>query len=197
MAGTLVLFDFDGTITRSDTLFLFTKSAVSPVKYWLGLIVLSPVLVLHKLGLIGSQKTKEIFLGFYFGGTDLGAFNSYGKKFKTIIDADVRPKAAEQIAEYKRQGHRVIVVSASAVNWLGTWAASHHLELICTKLEVVNGKITGKLDGENCNGAEKVNRIKSYLNLSDYGKVIVYGDSKGDREMFTLGTETHFKPFRD
>ena len=197
MAGTLVLFDFDGTITRSDTLFLFTKKTVPAVKYWLGLIVLSPVLVLHKLGLIGSQSTKELFISWYFGGMPAASFDENGKKFSSVIDENVRPRAREEILKHKSKKHRIIVVSASADNWISAWAASHQLELLCTKLEVADGKITGKIHGNNCNGAEKVNRIKSYLRLDDYDKIIVYGDSKGDREMLALGNETHYKPFRD
>ena len=191
------MFDFDGTITRSDTLFAFTRNSVSASKYWFGLLVLSPVLVLHKLGFVSSYRTKEIFLTWYFNDVSLDVFNSHGRNFRSFIDSDVRSGAVAQIAEYKKHGHRVVIVSASAENWIAPWAESHQLEVLSTKLQVVDGKITGKIEGENCNGAEKVRRIKSYLNPSEYGKIIVYGDSKGDREMFTLGTETHYKPFRD
>ena len=197
MAGTLVLFDFDGTITRSDTLFSFTRNSVSPVRYLFGLLMLSPVLVLHKFGVIASQPTKEIFLSWFFNGTPLNDFNAKGKLYTKAIEIITRAQAARQILDHQKQGHRIVVVSASAENWIGPWAASHNLELLCTKLQVADGKITGKIEGQNCNGPEKVNRIKSYLRLDDYDKIIVYGDSKGDREMLALGTETHYKPFRD
>jgi len=197
MARTLVLFDFDGTITTSDTLFSFTSHAVPALKYFLGLMILAPVFVFHKLGFISSHQTKEIFLHWYFHGMDLEEFNSHGREYKDVIDKITRPKAAAQINEYKKQGHRVVVVSASAENWIRPWADSHQLELLATKLAVVNGRIIGVIDGENCNKQEKVNRLKSYLNLADYSEIIVYGDSKGDREMLALGTSTHYKPFRD
>jgi phosphatidylglycerophosphatase C len=197
MAGTLVLFDFDGTITRADTLFSFTKHAVPTSKYLVGLFVLSPILLLHKLGFISAPRTKEIFLSWYFNGLPLSEFNSHGEKFSTIIDQITRPKAATQINDHKRAGHRIVVVSASAENWIKPWASKHGLELLATKLQVVGGRITGKIDGENCNLEEKVSRIKAHLNLSDYDEIIVYGDSKGDRPMMTLGTRTIYKPFRD
>ncbi len=192
----LALFDFDGTITTSDTLFLFTASAVSPARYWGGLIVLSPVLVLHKLGLISSQRTKEIFLGWYFNGWSLGAFNEMGRAFADQIKQIVRPAALDKIREFQGSGVRVIVVSASAENWIAKWASDMGIELLATKLEVVDGKITGKIDGQNCNAQEKVSRIKSYLDLTQYESIVVFGDSKGDREMMALGTESHFMPFR-
>ncbi len=197
MAGTLVLFDFDGTITRSDTLFSFTKYSTSRPKYLFGLLRLAPVLIFHKLGVVSSQRTKEAFLQYYFKDEKIEVFNSYGSRYREMIDRITRPKASQKIIEYKKQGHRIVVVSASAENWIRPWAESHQLELVATRLQVVDGKITGKIDGQNCNATEKVNRIKSYLRIGDYDKIIVYGDSKGDREMLALGTETHYKPFRD
>lgn len=191
MARTLVLFDFDGTITKSDTLFLITKRTVSKIGYAVGLFVLSPILVLNKLGLISSHTTKEIFLTWFFNNKPTTVFND----FAALID--VRPKALEQIKEHQRLGHRVVVVSASSESWIGEWAKQNNLELVATRLEIKNNLLTGKIEGLNCNGAEKVNRIKSYLQLNEYDEIIVYGDSKGDREMLALGTKTFYKPFRD
>jgi phosphatidylglycerophosphatase C len=197
MAATLVLFDFDGTITRSDTLFLFTRHSVSRIKYLVGLVILSPILVLHKLGFISSGRTKEIFLSWYFNGMPLNDFNNKGARFASIIESNVRPQAIIRILEHQKLGHRVIVVSASAENWIQHWASNNHLELLATKLQVVGGKITGMIDGANCNSEEKVNRVKSYVNIADYKQVIVYGDSKGDKPMLELGTARFYKPFRD
>jgi phosphatidylglycerophosphatase C len=193
----LALFDFDGTITNSDTLFLFTASAVSPSTYWLGLSVLTPVLVLHKLGVISAQRTKEIFLSWYFKGVSAQEFNAHGSAFAGSIDRIVRPKAMDKIREHQESGDRIVIVSASAENWIRDWAAKNGLELLATRLEVVDSRITGKIAGQNCNANEKVNRINAYLNLKDYESVVVYGDSKGDREMMALGSESHFMPFRN
>lgn len=197
MERTLVLFDFDGTITSKDTLFSFTSFAVSKAKYLFGLLILSPILVLHKIRVIGAHKTKEIFLKFYFKGMSLDDFNNKGRDYAKVIDDITRPMAAERIREHKRARHRIVIVSASAENWIRHWASMNRLELLATKLQVVDGKLTGLIDGENCNAQEKVKRIESHLHLADYDEVIVYGDSKGDRPMLALGTRTYYKPFRE
>ncbi|HMJ71567.1 MAG TPA: HAD family hydrolase [Cyclobacteriaceae bacterium] len=194
----LVLFDFDGTITTSDTMFLFTRDAVGALRFLTGMAFLALPLTLHKLGFISAQKAKEIFLTHFFGGMDQSAFNKLGMTFaETRIAAFVRPAAAEAIRAHKQSGSRIVVVSASAQDWMKPWALSEGLEVLATRLEVVDGKITGKITGCNCNGEEKVNRIREHLTLSDFSQIVAYGDTKGDLPMLALATEKHFKPFRD
>lgn len=64
---------------------------------------------------------------------------------------------------------------------------------IATKLEQKDGKLTGKFNGNNCYGTEKVLRIKEKYNLKEFEKIYAYGDSKGDREMLALAHEGYFK----
>ena len=88
------------------------------------------------------------------------------------------------------------VVSASAENWVKPWCDKYGLICLATKLEVKDGIITGKLNGRNCYGDEKVCRIKERLDLSDYHEIIAYGDSSGDKEMLELAHHPFYKPFR-
>jgi HAD superfamily hydrolase (TIGR01490 family) len=194
----LVLFDFDGTITTSDTMFLFTRYAVGDTKFLTGMAFLALPMSLHKLGLISAQKAKEIFLTHFFEGTDLAEFDRLGKAFaETRIPAFIRPAAAEAIRAHKQAGSRIVVVSASAQDWMKHWALNEGLEVLATRLEVIDGKITGKITGCNCNGEEKVSRIREHVTLSDFSQIVAYGDTKGDLPMLALATEKHFKPFRD
>lgn len=52
----LVLFDFDGTITRDDSLLEFVAYVVGFKKFFRGILALSPVLAAYKLGLVNSIK---------------------------------------------------------------------------------------------------------------------------------------------
>ena len=67
-------------------------------------------------------------------------------------------------------------------------------DLISTELKVENGKLTGKFL-PNCNGYEKVKRIKEKYNLSEYKEIHVFGNSKGDLPMLELGTHKYYKFF--
>jgi phosphoserine phosphatase len=69
------------------------------------------------------------------------------------------------------------------------------LGIIATRLEIVDNRLTGKLASPNCYGPQKVERIRAALDLSRYGRIFAYGDSRGDREMLALADEKHYRFF--
>jgi HAD superfamily phosphoserine phosphatase-like hydrolase len=90
----------------------------------------------------------------------------------------------------------IVIVSASPDNWLKAWCKQFGAALISTKLEVRDRKLTGKIDGKNCRGEEKVRRIRMQYDLSNYDEVYAYGDTKGDKPMLALATFAFYQPFR-
>jgi phosphatidylglycerophosphatase C len=109
----------------------------------------------------------------------------------------IRPGALAEIRRLSECGFEVVVVSASAGNWIRKWTDSLSLRLISTQLEVKNGRITGKIEGKNCHGEQKVVCIKELWNLSEYKEIYVFGDSSGDLPMLALATRSFYKPFRN
>lgn len=191
----LALFDFDGTITSRDTLFGFIQFTHGTAAFVSRFALLSPVLVLFKLGALGNQRAKEIVLSHFFSGTTLTDFNRRALEFLAKTNEIIRPAALEIIREYQQQGARVIVVSASPENWVKPWCDSMNIECIATRLEVVDSKITGRISGLNCHGKEKVRRIKEVVNLSDYKEIYAYGDTSGDKPMLSLATKSFYRAF--
>ena len=194
----LALFDFDGTITKDDSLLKFIRFVVGDVRFVFGLVVLSPILVAYKLKLIPNYKAKQKMLSWFFKGMSKEAFLKVANEYSLVhIDKILRPKAIEKINWHKNQGHKVVVVSASIECWLRPWCEKNGLELIATKLEIKDDIVTGKLLSKNCYGVEKVNRIKEIYNLKDFEYIYSYGDSSGDKQMLELAHEKFYKPFRD
>ena len=194
----IALFDFDGTITTDDSLLKFIRFVVGDRNFLLGLVVLSPMLVLYKLKLIPNYKAKQYMLSWFFKGISKDTFLKVANEYSLVhIDKIVRPKAIEKINWHKNQGHKVVVVSASIEFWLRPWCEKNGLELIATKLEIKDDIVTGKLLTKNCYGIEKVNRIKELYNLEKYDYIYAYGDSSGDKQMLELAHEKFYKPFRD
>jgi HAD superfamily hydrolase (TIGR01490 family) len=192
----LALFDFDGTITKSDSLIKFIRFVVGDVKFFFGLIVLSPILVAFKIKLVPNYKAKEIMITWFFKGMSHETFLKVSSDYSlNEINRILRPKALKRIDWHKRQGHKVIVVSASSEFWLLPWCEDNGLDLIATKIEVKNGCITGKFIGENCYGEEKVNRLKEKFNFEEVKYIYGYGDSRGDKEMLSLANESYYKFF--
>ena len=194
----LALFDFDGTITTDDSLLKFIRFVVGDRRFLLGLVVLSPMLVLYKLKLIPNYKAKQYLLSWFFKGMRKVDFFKVANEYSLVhIDKILRPKAIEKINWHKNQGHKVVVVSASIECWLRPWCEKNGLELIATKLEIKDDIVTGKLLSKNCYGVEKANRIKEIYNLKDFEYIYSYGDSSGDKQMLELAHEKFYKPFRD
>ena len=72
---TLVLLDFDGTITTKDTLIEFVRYYRGHAGYWFGMLMLAPIMVLFKVGFIPNWKAKQYFLTRYFKGEKISDFN--------------------------------------------------------------------------------------------------------------------------
>lgn len=193
----IAFFDFDGTITTDDSLLKFIRFVVGDIRFLIGLSILSPMLVLYKLKLIPNYKAKQIMLSYFFKGMEAKRFEEVANNYSlTHIQKILRPKAMEKIRWHQMQGHKVVVVSASLECWLHPWCEQNTLELIATKLEIKENKVSGDLRTKNCYGIEKVNRINENYDLHDYEIIFAYGDSRGDKEMLSLANEAHYKPFR-
>lgn len=192
----LVLFDFDGTITKRDSLKDFLIFYHGWAKVLLGLIVLSPILTLFIARIISNHSAKQILLRYFFGMEPLAVFNAKCHDFAIQhIPKIIRAEAFKAINQHLSNQETVVVVSASPENWVKPWCDIMGLLCIATRLEVKNNKVTGNYSGNNCYGQEKVRRIKERFNLSDFESIIAYGDSRGDQEMLELADYKNYKPF--
>ena len=194
----LALFDFDGTITTKDTFVEFIKFYKGTFRFWIGFALLSPFIIAFKLKLFPNWRAKELVLTYFFKNTPIDAFKQVCTRFnETIVPTLLRPKALLEIEKHRKEGTEIWIVSASPELWIQQWATAQNIALIGTKLEIVNGKLTGKLEGKNCYGVEKENRVKAAINLSDYQHISAYGDSSGDKELLALADNAFYKPFRE
>lgn len=195
--NSIAFFDFDGTITTRDSLVDFIKYAKGKSKYFLGLVILSPMLTMYQLKIIPNYIAKEMLISYFFKGWDLSVFEEVANSYSLYkIDEICRPKALAKINWHKERGHIVVIVSASIDLWLEAWCRKNGLVLLATGLSSQNNKLDGKFSTKNCYGLEKVSRIKKEYNLDEYQQVYAYGDSKGDKELLSLADEAFYKPFR-
>jgi phosphatidylglycerophosphatase C len=193
----LVLFDFDGTITTKDTFIEFIRFYHGSFRFASGFGLMLPILILYKIKLIPNWKAKEIVLSWFFKGQEFERFNKLCREFSaTVLPKLIRPGALVELKKYTNDSE-VVVVSASAENWVSPWCHQNNLKVIATQLESVQGKLTGKIKGKNCFGEEKAVRIRNTFTLSAFDEIIAYGDSSGDKEMLALADKHFYKPFRN
>jgi phosphatidylglycerophosphatase C len=173
----------------------FVKFTEGNAKFYLGLFYLSPILLALKLKLISSHAAKERFIFYFFKNRNKKEIQELAEKFYFKLKQMALPKALERIEWHKQNKHKVVVVSASLETYLKKWCRLQKIELIGTQLEFEDQKLTGKFSTKNCNGIEKKNRIKEQYDLDKYQNIYVYGNSRGDKEMLSLGTQTFYKYF--
>lgn len=197
MKKAIAFFDFDGTITTKDTLLQFIRFSKGNFRFYLGFFLNLHFLMAYKLKIISNQAAKEKVLRYFFQGMPVDEFRQLCSRFKKErLPALIRPRALAEIEKLQGKGWIVVVVSASPENWICEWAEERKVQLIASRLQVAESKLTGKIEGRNCHGEEKVRRILESHSMADYEVIYAYGDTRGDRPMLKLATEAFYRPFR-
>ena len=187
---TLVLIDFDGTITKSDSFYSFILFCVGKRRAAMGAFANLAVLLGYKLKLLSNSRAKEQIFSYFFKNERYAAFQEKCAGFaRTVIPGLLTPGAVAALAFHRDRRHRIVVVTASVENYVKPWAAANRYECIATQTETANGLMTGRFSTPNCHGEEKVNRIKAWLQLSDYQEIYAYGNEESDRPMLNLATK--------
>ena len=185
----IYLFDFDGTISKRDSFILFSYFSLSLlmfINFWITTILF--------LFIFPREKLKERFFQ-NFVGLDLHSFQLICNQFsKEKLNKEIKKPFRDFLVDIPPKSE-IVIVSASISNYLKPWCQSMGFKLISTELEIISGKLTGKFSTPNCNGYEKVKRIKEKYNLSQYDEIHVFGNSRGDFPMLELGTHKYYKLF--
>lgn len=185
----LYLIDFDGTVTSKDSFILFSYFSLNIIlfiRYWF--------CVLLQLFYFKKETLKERFYN-HFRFLPVPQFQALCDEFEEIVIRKIVKKSFLNYVNKIDPESKIVIVSASIKNYLEPWCNKMGFELISTELEVVNGTLTGRFSTYNCNGEEKVRRIKEKYNLSLYHQIHVFGNSKGDLPMLGLGTHQYYKFF--
>ncbi len=105
----------------------------------------------------------------------------------SVMATGMRPDMLERIERHRRQGHELVIVSASPELYVERLGRLLGVDaVIGTRLEVDEaGCLTGRLAGLNCRGPEKVARLRAWLG-EDATVAFAYGNSGGDRELLAL-----------
>lgn len=202
---TLVLFDFDGTLTTGDSLREYLLFAAQwgrkrgrEGRRWLAwrrLLAAVPRLAIRLLRLLFSGRwsnggAKESVIAFFFAGkteTEMRALA--GRFFREIMPTRLRGDMLALLRQWRDAGATVAVVSASLDLWLEPFCRAEAVRMVCTRAEFAEGRFTGRFATPNCNYSEKARRIRAAFELDVYGKIVAYGNSRGDAAMFALAHE--------
>ncbi len=191
----LYFFDFDGTLTYKDTMFLYLKFYNS-AKFNFQFLKHIPLFILLKLKLANAEKVKKSFISSILKGQSKTKIEEKSQQFfEKYYPEIIRENAIEFIKNIDREHTESYLVTASLDIWVKPFAEKFKMNLLATRAEFKNDIFTGNFVGNNCNGGEKVHRIKEALQGKKFDKTIAFGDTSGDKEMLEWANESHFEFF--
>lgn len=196
----IALFDFDGTLTRADSMFLFLRFvAGSRFRYLLGLLKSILPLAGVCLGLIPASEGKRLLLLAFLKGRRKSDVARLCDEFVAVIYRNLKSDAFQVLEKYRSDGYENVIVSASAGMWIRPWAEKTGLidRVVTTEIELIGDPVSDILYAEpNCKGREKVERISRIFSPRESYYIEAYGDSETDLPMLGYADKAFFKALR-
>lgn len=183
-------FDFDGTLTRSDSVVPFLRAMSGSRPLWLRLVP-----KLHRVVLAGARRDRDrlraIATAAVFRGMPAAEVEARAVEYGEQLLSRIRDDTLARLGWHRDQGHHVVIVSASYELYVRVVADRLGAGYVATRLATgPDGACTGALDGGNCRAAAKVRRLDAWLaerGMAREGvELWAYGDSAGDRELLAV-----------
>jgi len=192
-------FDFDGTLTQGDTLLPFLRRLLGwPRLLWV-LLICGPWLAAYALRLTSNHRAKARLLRASLAGRTSGEVQRCARAFlQDELPLLWRPWALQQLVQHQQRGHRCLLVSASTGLYMHLVGESLGVDaVLCTEMELVDGRYTGRMATANCHGEEKVRRLNAWLDQA-HGtgtapELHAYGDTSGDKPMLRLAQHAWYR----
>jgi phosphatidylglycerophosphatase C len=185
----LAAFDFDGTLTEGGSVFGFLTALAGRPAVLSASLALAPRLAHAALaGGTVADRTKELLFERVLAGVDAGRAETVAATFaRHHLDRHLRADVRKRLDWHRHQGDRVVIVSASPELYVRVAAEQLGADgVIATRLAVNGGSaLTGRYEGENCRGDEKLRRLRRWIDDSGHSpdRVWAYGNSRGDLKM--------------
>lgn len=194
----VAVFDFDGTLSRRDTLVPFLAKVAGPARF---------ASVCARLGLSGARGTvdirnrdevKEEMIRLLFARRSEDELRSRGELYaRDLLSDALRPMVVDRLHRHRGLGHTTVIVSASLVYYLDPVAREFGIDgVIGVEPEVVDGRLTGALARPNVRAEEKSARLREWLGVAHEGPLGVpmwgYGNTSGDHALLEMSDRAYW-----
>jgi len=160
-------FDFDGTLTRGGSVWKFLTTMVGYHTVLSAGIALLPKLVRAALaGGTAADTAKEALFVRTLAGRRVDDVAGRAVTFGlSHYRHRSRTKLRARLDWHRRQGHRVVLVSASPEYYVRAVGDELGVDgVVATRLEVDGqGVLTGRFEGGNCRGARKLAGLRRWM----------------------------------
>jgi phosphatidylglycerophosphatase C len=192
-------FDFDGTLSRRDTLVPFLAQVGGRRRF---------AQICSQLGLSGARRQvdlrdrdglKEELIRRLFTGMPEEQLRHLGQRYaRDLLSDQLRPDVLTRLEDHRRADHEVVFVSASLVYYLEPLAEMLDLQgVLAVEPEVRDGVLTGSLVRPNVRAEQKALRLREWL--AEHGSRSVddlelwgYGNSSGDHALLRMSDHAYW-----
>lgn len=189
----LALFDFDGTLTDSDSFAPFLRFSASRRRSLAGTALLGPVILGYRLGLVPAPALRAAGVLACFYGRSEAEVRAQGRRYAETLSARVHQRGWQRLRFHRENGDRIVVVSASLDVYLRPWCEAQGFDLVCAELESRGGVLTGRYEQGDCTGRAKAERVRKSYDLARFPLIYAYGDSAEDRALLDLAHKAYFR----
>ena len=193
----IVAFDFDGTLTVSDSFTAFLRWRAGAGGWFLGLAKMAPDLAAYAghrdRGRLKAASVKEFLRGVPRVQLEEDAEAFAGQVWPGFLRYD----ALACWKDWGARGAYRVIVTASPETTVAPFARRLGAEaLLGTPLVFdADHRVTGAFSSPNCRGEEKVRRLRAAFG-DDMQLAAAYGDTTGDTEMLAMADEAGFRRFK-
>ena len=177
----IAFFDLDRTITKA-----ISGKALAREAFRRGLMKSSDLAIafyfgiFYRLKLADPVRIMEKMTGWVKGIPQETLTDLCQEVFKKVMLPSIHPEVFNEIKMHKENNALTVILSSSLVPMCK--AVAEYLEMddiICSELEVKDGYLTGKPEGNLCYGDEKLVRLKEYCkkNYTTVADAWYYGDA--------------------
>jgi phosphatidylglycerophosphatase C len=182
-ARLLALFDLDGTLTRHDTLAQYLTGYLrSHPQRWQRVPAALPSLARYALGQIDRGALKSRWIAAVLGGCTHTQIDAWTADFvPRVIARDMFVQARAVLEAHRRRGDYLALLSASPDLYVpAIGRALGFDETLCTGVEWLNGRLTGRLTTPNRRGAEKERCLAALRARHPHMPMVAYANSASD-----------------
>ena len=180
-ARPVAAFDFDGTITRRDTLVPFLATVVGWPRVGLAA-------TRHAPAFRDRDLAKERVLRDVLRGRAEDELSHHGDRYVERLRTELRPDVLERIEFHRGAGHELVIVSASLVYYLRPIAAELGFDaVIGVEMDAdPSGRLTGELARPNVRAEQKAVRLREWFDDRPATELWAYGNSSGDEALLAM-----------
>lgn len=124
--------------------------------------------LLYRLGRLNWEKISFKMTARFEGDSEEDMIRDCDKWYADKVRRHVRPEMVDAMTEHRKQGHKILLLTAVTIYLARPLGQDLGVDdYICNRLEVKDGKFTGRLVEPTCYGDGKVLLAKKFTEEND------------------------------